>query len=216
MLGEVTVHMLTHTARFDLKYIRQNHDFKIATWFSEFLESIPGGDTTVQHLNFPHMHWFENSLQTPAVTNPSVELMAACKNLRKVDMTFHSSVLQEGLDLDEATDLGPLTVQQVADRFLLGRIFECKKLEEVYFDGIYMATRYWGDPVDLDPLVELAKWIIKGFRDQGQKVQLEVGRRCGRWLGRVPGAIIALEDDAKSIIKGRGQECDQERGIGRG
>lgn len=199
MLGEVTVHMLTHTIRYDLKYIRFNHDFKIAAWFHKFLESIPGGDNTVQYLNFPHMHWFNNFIGLPAPTNPSLELMAACRNLRMVDMTFHSSVMQKGWDVELEIDLGGLTAQELVDKFRLGPIFECKKLEEVYFDGIY---KFGGDSAHLDPLVDLAKWIITGFRDRDQKVQVEVGRRCGRWRGRVPGTSIELDDEVKDDVEG--------------
>jgi hypothetical protein len=66
MLGEVTVHMLEKTARIDLKYIQENFNFKIATWFKEFLAAIPWGDddtSAVNYLNFPHMHKF-NALRT--------------------------------------------------------------------------------------------------------------------------------------------------------
>ncbi|KAH7409797.1 hypothetical protein DE146DRAFT_751520 [Phaeosphaeria sp. MPI-PUGE-AT-0046c] len=133
MLGEVTVHMLQHTSRFDLKYISENPDFKIATWFREFLESIPGGNNTVQYLNFPHMHRFNSMRSPPALTNPSVDLMAACKNLRKVDMTFHASVLHKGLQPDSEKYGSAYTAQELVDRFHLEPVLECEKLEEVYF-----------------------------------------------------------------------------------
>jgi hypothetical protein len=59
VLGQIVVHMLQNTERIDLKYVRTNTDFKIATWFREFLATIPGGGgvNAVTYPNFPHMHW---------------------------------------------------------------------------------------------------------------------------------------------------------------
>lgn len=55
---------------------------------------------------------------------------------------------------------------------------------------------YEGDSADLELLVDLEKWIIKGFQDRGQEVHDVVGCRCVRWRGRLSGIIIELEDEA--------------------
>jgi hypothetical protein len=95
MLSKVTVHMLQRTARIDLKYIQENFDFEIATWFQKFLAAIHGGDgvTAVNCLRFPLMHKFNSLRIPPAPTSPTVELMAACLNLRKVGFNSHAEKL---------------------------------------------------------------------------------------------------------------------------
>jgi hypothetical protein len=59
VLGEIVVRMLQNTERIDLKYVRTNTDFKIATWFRKFLATIPGGGgvNAVKYPNFQHLHW---------------------------------------------------------------------------------------------------------------------------------------------------------------
>ncbi|CAO2656825.1 Nn.00g056280.m01.CDS01 [Neocucurbitaria sp. VM-36] len=203
MLGEVAVYMLQNTERIDLKYVYQNTDFKIATWFRKFLEAIPGGDgaTAVKHLNFPHMHWFNYMCHVPALSNPSVELMVACSNLRKVDMTFHYTKVSV---FDE--DLGrrvPKSVDEILDQFDIRPILKCRSLERVYFDGIYDRPSRGGDQSHLDALVELGKWIVKGFIvEQERNIEVEVHRRSGAWDGRVPGVLVVLtkeeEEEARS------------------
>jgi hypothetical protein len=95
MLGEVVEIMLRKTVRIDLKYYEHVTSFKIATWLRKFIAAIPYNDGTraVKYLCFPHMHRY-NSIQPLALTNPSFELMAACFNLRKVDMTFYHEMLR--------------------------------------------------------------------------------------------------------------------------
>jgi hypothetical protein len=197
ILGEVTVHMLQNTKRIDLKYIKENSTFSIATWFRKFLAAIPGGDgiNAVKHLNFPHMHWFNSMAQPPALTNPSVELMAACKNLRKVDMTFHASTLNRP-DPNQENAKIPLTALELVEKFYLGPLLECDRVQEIYFDGIYVPVKFGGSPSDLDPILELAKWLMKEFlARRSQKVQVEVARRTGRWLGcRVAGRAVELDE----------------------
>lgn len=184
--------MLQNTGRLDLKYIKENPNFKIVTWFRKFLAAIPGGLDAVKFLNFPHMHWFNSMRFPPALTNPSFELVAVCTNLHKLDITWHSSKLRK-LDPDRLGLYMPSTAFELVNEFKLHPILECATLEEVYFDGIY-DLRY-GHPSDLNALVGLAKWIFKDFLvRRGQKVKVEVARRCGKFRTRVPGTIIALND----------------------
>jgi hypothetical protein len=210
--GEVTVHMLQHTKRIDLKYIKENPHFKIATWFREFLAAIPGGVNAVKYLNFPHMHWFNNMRSPPASKNPSMELVAACTKLRKLDMTWHAFKLRK---VDPALSDRYIfcTTSDLVNEFKLDPVFECATLEEVYLDGIY--DRRFGRPSDLDPLVGLAKWVMKGFLEcRGQKVEIEVARRCGRFLGtRGQGTIVELNDKDLAEVE---WEINYEFGIGSG
>jgi hypothetical protein len=80
------------------------------------------------------------------------------------------------------------------NEFKLDPIFECATLEEMYLDGIYDLKS--GISSDLDPLVSLAKWIIKAFLVRcRQKFKVEVAHRCGKFLGtRVQGVIIELNE----------------------
>jgi hypothetical protein len=200
MLGEVTVQMLRGTERFDLKYIKDNPDFKIATWLRKYIAAIPGDDSAnaVKYLNFPHMHWFNSARNPPAPTNPSVELMVACHNLRKVDMTFHSSMLSKP---DPDTGIAvPLTAIELVEYYHLHPIFDCLNLRELYLDGIYRPPRFGGMPQDLISLDRLARWIKKGFLIwRNQAVHAEIVRRHGKWMGRTAGTIIHL--DEKDLMK---------------
>ncbi|KAH5040877.1 hypothetical protein HBI40_023140 [Parastagonospora nodorum] len=192
LLGEVTVHMLQNTGQIDLKYIKEVSGFEIATWFREFLTMIPGGLSAVKHLNFPHMHWYNSERDIPAPANPSLELVAVCKNLVKLDITWHSSKLRKP-DPDNIDLAIPCTTLDVVNKFRFRPILNCTGLQQVYFNGIHNAPNRGGGPSDLDGLDGLAKWIIVGFLvRRGQKVEIEVARRYGKWRNRVTGTIISL------------------------
>ena len=207
MHEETLVLMLQRTARFDLKYIFRNTNFKIATWFTEFLKAIPGGggEIAVKHLNVPHMHWFNHQRISPALTNPSFDLAVACKNLRKLDMTFHvDKVTISNAETDYERKALPLA--QVIDRFKLKTIFGCTKLEEVYIDGIYMRPSRGGKEADLDVLEEVSKWMMTSFlvqRNLKFGIQVELVRRWGCWRGRVGGVLVALDDKDMAEVKTR-------------
>jgi hypothetical protein len=206
VLGEVVVYVLQNTERIDLKYIRTNADFKIATWFRKFLAAIPGGDgvNAVKYLNFPHMQWFNSVSATATHTNSSIELMAGCLNLRKVDMTFHASKLVKSSGL-------PCTALNLVEHFQLRPMLECEKLENIYFDGIHVRARGGGSPANLESLVPLARWLLKAFIvRRGQKVEIEVARRWGWWNGRLAGTFIQLDDEdiadvASKVEKKKGE-----------
>jgi hypothetical protein len=193
---EVLVHMLWRTERFDLKYLFRNTNFKIAAWFSTFLKAIArgkSGQTAVKHLNFPHMHWFNHQRISPAVSNPSLELAVICKNLRKLDMTFH---------VDKVTR--PL--HEVIKYFKMETIFGCTNLEGVYIDGIYIRPSRGGDAADLDVLEDLGKWMMKGFlvqRNLKRGIQVDLVRRWGAWRGRVRGDLVTLTDTDMAEVKTR-------------
>jgi hypothetical protein len=222
VLGEVVVHMLQNTERIDLKYIWENPGFKIAIRFRNFLAAIPGGDglNAVKYLNFPHTHWFNSEASSATPTNPSIELMTACLNLRKVDMTFHASRLEKPSELEDGT-MVPCTALDLVEHFKFWPILDCEQLQEIYFDGIYVGVHGGGSLSDLDPLEYLAKWLIKGFlvrRDQN--VQVEVGRRWGCWTGRVAGKITQLDDEdmeevARKIENHKGEMLDAAAARGR-
>lgn len=183
MLGEVTVHMLRGTERFDLKYIKDNPDFKIATWLRQFIAAIPGDDSAnaVKYLNFPHMHWFNSARNPPAPTNPSVELMVHQSMLSKPDPYTGVAV--------------PLTAIELVEYYHLHAIFDCLNLRELYLDGIYRPPRFGGMPQDLISPDRLARWIKKGFLVwRNQAVQVEIVRRHGKWMGRTAGTIINLDE----------------------
>lgn len=194
LLGEVTVHMLHNTRQIDLKYIKEADGFEIATWFREFLTAIPGGLSAVKHLNFPHMHWYNSQRNIPAPTNPSLELVAVCKNLRKLDITWHSSKLRKP-NPGNADLTVPCTTLDLVEKFRFRSMLNCTSLQQVYFDGIYNAPNRGGGASDLDGLEGLAKWIIVGFLvRRGQKVDVEVARRYGKWRNRVIGTMILLDE----------------------
>ncbi|KAF2123368.1 hypothetical protein P153DRAFT_371694 [Dothidotthia symphoricarpi CBS 119687] len=197
MLGEVVVHMLERTERYDLKYEYREPRSKIATWFRRFLESIPNGQNAIKYLNFPHMSWFNHMCTPPAPTNPSVELMVACRRLRKVDMTFHASKLTLP-DPGNAGHFLPRPVQDVITYFCLESIFQCENLEQVHFDGIHYQLRHGGRPGDLATLTELARWMKMGFlieRNGVKDVEIDVHERFGQWEGRTPGTVLVLSDE---------------------
>ncbi|KAJ4372274.1 hypothetical protein N0V83_004048 [Neocucurbitaria cava] len=205
MLGEVVVEMLRNTKRVELKYIYDHPDFKIATWFRKFLLAIPDGDgvCAVKHLNFPHMHWFNHQNIAPTLSNPSVELMVACSNLRKVDMTFHYSKVSTW-DINSGLQV-PCTPGQILDHFQLRPILECQSLRQVYLDGIYAKPSRGGEPSDLDALVDLGKWIVKGFLvEQQRKIEVELHRRWGAWDGRLPGVLVLLSVEEEEEAKKHG------------
>ncbi|KAH6864841.1 hypothetical protein BKA58DRAFT_431451 [Alternaria rosae] len=207
MHEETLVLMLQRTARFDLKYIFRNTNFKIATWFTKFLKTIPGGDgeIAVKHLNFPHMHWFNHQRISPALTNRSFELAVACKNLRKLDMTFHvDKVTISNAHTDWERKALPLAT--IIDRFKLETIFGCTRLEEVYIDGIYMRPSRGGKEADLDVLEDASKWMMKSFlvrRNPERGIQVELVRRWGCWRGRVRGTLLELDDVDLAEVKTR-------------
>jgi hypothetical protein len=87
--------MLQNTERIDPKYIKEIPHFKIATWLRGFLAAISGGVDAVKYLNFPHMLWFNDMHIPPASKNPSLELVAACTNLRKLDITWQAFKLRK-------------------------------------------------------------------------------------------------------------------------
>ncbi|KAI4674515.1 uncharacterized protein J4E88_008251 [Alternaria novae-zelandiae] len=207
MHEEVLVLMLRRTKRFDLKYMFRNTNFKIATWFTKFIKAIPGGggENAVKHLNFPHMHWFNHQRLPPALTNASFELAVACKNLRKLDMTFHvDKVTFSNAETDWERKALPLAT--VIDRFKLETILGCTKLEEVYIDGIYMRPSRGGKEADLDVLEEVSKWMMKSFlvqRKPERGIQVELVRRWGCWRGRVRGTLVELNDKDMAEVKAR-------------
>ena len=208
MHEEVLVLMLRRTERFDLKYIFRNTNFKIATWFTKFLKAIPGGggEIAVKHLNFPHMHWFNHQrIFNKALTNPSLDLAVACKNLRKLDMTFHvDKVTVSNEDTDWKRKALPLA--KVIDRFKLGTLLYCPRLEEVYIDGIYMRPSRGGEEKDLDVLEDVSKWMMKSFlvrRHPERGIQVELVRRWGCWRGRVRGTMVELNEQDMAEVKAR-------------
>jgi hypothetical protein len=198
MHDEVLVLMLRKTEHFDLKYNFRNTNFKIATWFRNFLKAIPSdASNTVKHLAFSHMHWFDHHLLPPSLTNPSIELAVACTNLRKLDMTLHSSKVTI---CDQSTNWvrQPLALTTIVDRFKLQPIFDCQNLEHVYIDGIYVRPSHGGAPSDLNVVEDLSKWMIKGFwvrRYPDDGIKVELVRRWGTWRGRVAGVLVTLEEE---------------------
>ncbi|KAG9190353.1 beta-glucosidase [Alternaria panax] len=207
MHEEVLVMMLQRTERFDMKYMFRNIDFKIATWFSKFLKAIPGdsSENAVRHLNFPHMHWFNHERDSPALTNPSLDLAVVCKNLRKLDMTFHVekvNICNHSTKFERKSRPLP----EVIDRFKLETIFGCTSLEEIYIDGIYDRPSRGGDVADLDVLEDLGKWMMKGFlveRNLKRGIQVELVRRWGAWRGRVGGALVTLNNTDMAQVRMR-------------
>jgi hypothetical protein len=167
----------------------------------------------VKYLNFPHMHRFNSLSTTSTPTNPSIELMAACLNLCKVDMTFHASKLEKSSGLGDGTVV-PCTALDLVEHFYFWPILQCKKLEKIYFDGIYVGVHGGESLTNLDPLVPLAKWLIKAFLvRRGQKVQVEVESRWGRWSGRIAGTFIQLsnkdmEDVTREIEENQDEMAD--------
>jgi hypothetical protein len=207
MHEEVLVLMLQRTERFDLKYIFRNTNFKIATWFTKFLKAIPGngGENAVKHLNFPHLHWFNHQRISPALTNPSLQLAVACKNLRKLDMTFHVDKVTIS-DVTTVWERRALPLAEVINRFKLETIFGCTRLEEVYIDGIHIRPSQGGKATDLDVLENVGKWMMKSFlvqRSPKRGIQVELVRRWGCWNGRVRGDLIVLEGKDMAEVKAR-------------
>jgi hypothetical protein len=91
MRGEVLVHMLKTTECITLKYDK-DLPIKMAPWSSKFLFTFPTnqGFNAVHNLNFPHMHWYNYDDYIPdTATNPDVDLMLQCLELRRFGMTFH-------------------------------------------------------------------------------------------------------------------------------
>jgi hypothetical protein len=101
------------------------------------------------------MH-FSNSVPPFAPTNPSLDLMAACKNLRKVDNTFFHAMLRVA-DPVLGFAMRPRTALELVNFFQFWPIFECKNLEGIHSDGIYAAPGRGGSPADLVALEDLAK-----------------------------------------------------------
>jgi hypothetical protein len=178
LLGEVLVHMLVYTERIDLKYIHTNHKFKIATWFRKLLNAIPegGGQYAVKYLNFPHISLFNELMMPPAITNPSVQLAIACRSLRKLDMIFHFKKLSRYNDRSDRR--ASLSVDEVLDHFKLRPLLECKNLQDVFFDGIQGLPSCGGQESGVDTLIELGKWLVKGFLIEHEwRIRVEVGIR---------------------------------------
>ena len=185
--------MLEKIAKIDLKYIHKNHEFKIATWFRKLLAAIPNGEglDRVKYLCFPHMHWFDESMRPAARINPSIELMIACRRLRKVDMTL--SVFKVAMrDMNTNWNFVPHSVSYLMDRYGLHALSECVALREIYIDGCYVAPGRGGSPRHLDALENLGKYIKKDFLVRGQSVRVELVRRWGSWRGRMAGVILTL------------------------
>jgi hypothetical protein len=204
MLGEVVEIMLRKTARIDLKYYEHVPSFKIATWLRKFIAAIPYNDKSraVKYLCFPHMHRY-NSIQPLALTNPSFELMAACFNLRKVDMTFYHEMLRVE-DPPNSYQFRPRTAMELATFYQVWPIFKCANLEAIHFDGIHAPPSRGGVPADMVALDYLAKWLKKRFLIQEQKIQVEVVQRWGKWRGWQAGRLIELDkDDLEDVAWGR-------------
>lgn len=188
----------------DLKYICTNTNFKIATWLRKFLEAIRGdqGLRAVKHLNFRHMHWFNHNHPQPALCNTSVELAVACRNLRKLDITFHAEKVTY-LDKNNNWVITPRPEEDIVSMFHLLDIFDCANLEDVYIDGIYAEPSRGGDPSHLDGLEALAKWMMRGFRARRlprRGIRVEVVRRWGAWKGRESGEMVELgEEDLREV-----------------
>jgi len=204
VLDEVVEIMPRKTARFDLKYDQYVPHFKIATWLRNFIAALPYDDglRAIKYLCFPHMHYY-NSVSPFALTNPSIELMAACQSLRKVDMTFFHAMLRVA-DPALGYTIRPRTAVELVNFFQMWLIFQCTELGEVHFDGIYAAPGRGGSPADLVALDNLAKWLKKGFLiRRGQEVKVEVVRRWGKWKGRQVGTLVTVnEEDMADVAEG--------------
>lgn len=163
MLEEVVEIMLRKTECFDMKYDQNVPHLKIATWLQKFITGLPKNDgvIAIKYLCFPHMHFY-NSLQPFALTNPSLELMAACKNLRNVDMTFSHAIWRVA-DSALGYTMRPRTVLELVSFFQIWPIFKCENLKEIHFDGIYAAPVRGGSLADLVALEDPANWLKKGF-----------------------------------------------------
>jgi hypothetical protein len=197
MLGEVTVHMLRNTKKFHLKYVSRTEHFKIAHWFRRFLEAFPDyeGVDAIRCLNFPHAHWFNDSSQQLIFErNPEMDLAAACRRLRRLEMTFHTTKVTMP-DPENIYERIPRPILDMVRHWRLHAIFKCKELQEVYFDGIYFRPARGGAPTDLNPLFDLAKWIKKVYLYiHRRNIKVEVGRRWGEWRGYVPGDLVELDE----------------------
>jgi hypothetical protein len=142
MRGEVLVHMLKTTDCITLKYDKDLR-IKIACWFSKFLATFPAnqGFNAVHNLNFPHMHWFNYDEYMPdTATNPDVDLMLQCPDLRRVGMTFHMKRITYFHPYDE--DYTPMALNRFLDHWKLRPILGCDKLEHVYIGGIKLRDIY--------------------------------------------------------------------------
>lgn len=85
-----------------------------------------------------------------------IELMIACENLEKMDMGIPASSIWE---CDDPYNENLLGVHEIVRKFGLERMLGCKKLEEVYIDGIYekgVNANAW----DLDELEGVGKWSV--------------------------------------------------------
>jgi hypothetical protein len=205
LLGEVVKHMLVYTERFDLKYMRSNPQFKIATWLRKLLDAIPegGGQYAVKYLNFPHMSLFNKSMRPLAMTNPSIELAMACRSLRKLDMTFHFRQISK---YDK--QLGrrvPISLGNVLHKFKLLSLLECENLRDVFLDGIHGQPSRSGQESDLATLIDLGKWLVKEYRvGHERKIKVEVGLRGDACrVGRGFGIIITLGEREKMEVARR-------------
>ena len=138
----------------------------------------------------------------PAMTNPSVELAVACRSLRKLEMAFHFKKLSRWDDRFDRRV--PLSVDTVLDHFKFRPLLKCENLQDVFLDGIQGLPARGGQPSDVATLIELGKWLVKGFMiEQERKIRVEVGIRWGARLGRGFGQVVTLGEREKNGVNRR-------------
>lgn len=177
--GEVLIHMLKTTAKVSLVF----HLFrkaKIVPWFIRFLSTFPNneGFNAIRNLNFPHVYFPSKTEDGRSIgTNPHVDLMLKCPELRRVGMTFHLRALAwyhcvEGSYIPRTF---PRTLDHFLDTFKLEPILGCNKLEGVYIAGIksFQAVMVHGDD-QLQTAREFGTWLRESFAEKTPSQRITV------------------------------------------
>ncbi|KAF2703851.1 hypothetical protein K504DRAFT_507761 [Pleomassaria siparia CBS 279.74] len=142
-------------------------------FLTAFLESIPHGKgfRNMKQIMLPSFHMFPGTSMAPMM---DLDLMARCTSLHTLKVTMHVSPLWWGRG---CFDEGPptcKTVDEIVAFFGLEKIFECRKLRDIYWDGIghWGMEDYFQRGALRSLLHQLASWVEAEFlRRNDQKVK---------------------------------------------
>ena len=175
--------------------------YNTAQKFATFLDSFPTSKPfeLIRVLRLPNIHKMEHGVQwelnatgkAPTSPNGYMYLVSKCPNLRRIDMTFHASVITAPVH-PERTRV-PRNLSKFIDKFELRMLLGCEKLEELLLDGIlpYSGFSYPLDEgVCMKTLRDFGLWVKRRFAKKGRKtgreVKVWVDYRWGSYEGGTP------------------------------
>ena len=174
--GDVIVHMLEHTGRFDLDFKKSGG----GTWFYDLLVAIPRGKglRMINNLNFALEHCFRSSPAPLSTRNPTVELAAASQSLCTIGIAIRYPTIPN-YDHHRTTIHTVRPLDRILGLSALQPLIKCESLRRIYIYGIFKGPSLAGRKKDLDDLVAIGKGLMRGVLLEQERIGWQMGLHIG-------------------------------------